>query len=180
VKKVIIVVILLLLLFSFLFANEIKEENKKVTFWEVIGISMIGIFFIAIVLIASVIVNQGSSDSGDIKIQTGEKTDLELNPFPAEEEDKVTLKFLIKKITGNKITLQCTICKQGKILLTKVIGVEKGKKVNTQIKKLLNYPIDISVRCLKPGKEDQIRIDVERIAPITNTLSDTYSSSIWD
>jgi len=179
-KKVIVFFILLLVLFSFLFADEIEKENKKVTFWEIIGISMIVVFFIAIILIASIIISRGSADSGDIRIKTGEETDLELNPFLGEKEDKITLKFLIKKIAGNKITLQCKICKQGKILLTKVIGVERGKKVNTQIKKVLNYPIDISVRCPRSNDENQIRIDIERIIPTTEVLFDPYTINDWN
>ena len=118
-------------------------------------------FFITLAM-----VNQGSFDSRSIDLYVGERTNLELNPFLLEEEDKITLKFLIKKVSGNKITLQCKICKQGKILLTKVIGIEKGKKVNTQIKKLLNYPINISVCCFKSNNEEQIKIDVERVTKV--------------
>ena len=183
-KKIIVIFILLFVLFSFLFADEIKEEDKKLTFWETLGMILI-VFFVGIIIgsilfITYTSVYGGRFDSGKIRIKTGEKLNLKLKELFETEQDELSVGFIVKRIFKNEITLQCKVCRGGKIILTKIIGVEKGKKVNTQIKKLLNYPIDISIRCSKSDDEDQIRINVERIVPITNTLPDSYSVNNWN
>lgn len=179
-KKVIVVLILSLILFSLLFAEEVEKKENKITFWEGLGIFILILFFIVIILITSVIISQGLSDSGKIAIKLGEKINLKLRNFLETEKEEITLKFLVKKIVGNKITLQCEICRQGKTLLTKVIGIEKGKKVNTQIKKILNFPIRIFVHCPNSNDENQIKIDVERVVPITNVLLEEQSAINWN
>jgi hypothetical protein len=182
-KKIIVVLILLLVLFSFLFAEEIekKETNiwKKIVkaFLWVMGI-IIFILFIGIVyFIIYVFLYGDRSDSGKIRIKTGEKLNLKLKEFLGTEKDELSFGFIVKSVLPNKITLQCKICKEGKIIFTKTFGVDTTKKVTKRIKNIFNYPIDISTKVNDSGEE--ILIEAETIMPEPITLPENFSENIF-
>lgn len=167
-KKLIIVFILLLVLSSVLFAEKkviegVEEKNPKITVGGIIGIFFLLVFIILFYFVFIVIVYGGRSDSDSIETKIGKTLILKLREMLDTGEDEIDLKFVIKKIAGNQITLQCKIYKGGKFLLTKAIGVDKTKKVTEKIKKMLTWPIDISVSYSESREE--INVEAERIIP---------------
>ena len=162
-KKLLMVFVLLVILSTALFAEEIEKEEKNI--WEIIGtIALFTVGIIVLIIIAIIFffaLYGGRSDSGSIKMKVNEALTLKLRELLDTEEDEISLKFLIKKIVGDKITLQCEICKGGKLLLTKTIGANRTKKVTEKIKEMLVWPIDISVSC----EEYEMEIEVQRIIP---------------
>lgn len=165
--KRILIFLFLILLFVFLFAsseNTPSQSNEEgVNFWGIAGFLVImlivlggGSFFFLLLIYS------GRNDSGQIRISENAKLNLRFKEFFNTEEDEINLKFVIRRIVGNKVTLQCEICKGTHQILTKTIGFDKTKGITRKIKKLLNYPIDISV---SPSEKGSLLIEAERVVP---------------
>jgi hypothetical protein len=160
-KKVLLVIVLLSILSSFLFAQESIKKEDKITFKEIIGLIFFLFFFLVLIFIGNLFLYSGRSASGSIRLTNNNTLNLKLREMFDTEENEINLKFIIKKVIGNNITLQCQICEGTRKILTKTIGFDKTKGAAHKIKKLLNYPIDISI---SPSEESLI-IEVEKIVP---------------
>jgi hypothetical protein len=155
-----------------------KEENvnQEENVWKKMGITILKIigalFFIIFIIVLCLFFNALLSgyNSGKLKIEVGRELNLKLKTILNTEKDELTLKFIIKEIFGNKITLQYKICRGGKTILTKIIGVDKTKKLSTQFKKSLTFPINISVNCSN-NLDNEMKINIKGILKNNTSIS---------